>query len=74
MINSNNQQMMFDLLYKYWISNEKIDHLNEYISYLKEELRTIEANDITSINPNNFQGELRGEWLHFVQCKGNFLH
>lgn len=69
MINSDNKQLLFDLLYRLHTFNGDLNKLNSYIDFLKKEFSLLESSDILNLNIHDFDTDLKAEWESYVFCR-----
>ncbi|MGG5252481.1 hypothetical protein ACQYAD_02975 [Neobacillus sp. SM06] len=69
MITPENKLLLFDLLYRHYILHEDLDRIHQLIATLKKEMTTIEAEDVTALDPNQFPAKLKSEWQEYLDCR-----
>lgn len=74
-ITDDNQQAIFELLYKYWVDQESYPNLEQEISYIDPQdigyydnsIEAIDiADEITNTDPVLFEDDLAQKWQKFV--------
>lgn len=71
MFSSENRQLLFELLYQYYILNRSEEKLMAVIKALREELKIIEAADIMALNPKDFDKELFEDWQKYISYRSS---
>lgn len=69
MINSQNKQLFFELLYILQASKGNLEKLDSHIDYLKNELNMLETADIAALKPEELEPDLKAEWQRYVNYR-----
>lgn len=69
MINSQNKQLLFDLLYILHASKGNLENLDNHIDFLRNELKMLESADIAALKPEELEPDLKAEWQRYVNYR-----
>lgn len=69
MINSENKQLIFELMYKLHSQEGSLENLGAYMDNLKKELSSLESFNLATLSTEEFEGDLKEEWQRYVRYR-----
>lgn len=69
MITQENKQLLFELLYRYYILHEDLVSIDEFIVTLRKEMTVVEAADLKVLDPAELPSQLKSEWQNYVNYR-----